>query len=165
MADMTADEIGTLAEAVAAFALARPVGGRGGRALFRATYLGDKYPAVDYLIDVLGEDRQSAGFFFAQVKGTFTPPGAGGRLPVRVDATRYNRMVAIPAPTYLIGVDCGREEAFVVAATEPRPAGVPSVPTAFRLADEAVTIVLADEVLAFWQANRAILQHSRFRDD
>jgi hypothetical protein len=55
MVSMTSDQIGRLAELIAATALTRSVKGRYHRLLFRLTALGDKYPLVDYLVDVVDE--------------------------------------------------------------------------------------------------------------
>src|ERR1700722_16545301 len=116
MAIMTTDQIGRLAEWIAVIALGRSVMGRYVRPLFRATLLGDKYPVVDCLVDVLDATDRSLGFFFAQVKGTVEPPALGGRLGITIAQKRYNALVRIPVPSYLIGVDIRAEAAYLVAA-------------------------------------------------
>src|SRR5689334_20765389 len=134
MAFQTSDQIGRFAELIAETDLSRPVRGRYRRPLFRAVRLGEKYPIVDFLVDILGPDDLALGFFFAQVKGTTLLP-TGARLAVDVDAERYNRLVRIPAPTYLLGVDVSAEETYLIAAHRPRAAGVSSITRAFRLRD------------------------------
>jgi len=138
--------------------------GRYRRPLFRATPLGDKYPTVDFLVDVLGSQDVSLGFFFVQVKGT-AGPAAGGRLPVQVSRDRFNLLARLPAPSYLIGVNVSAELSYVVAAHKPTKVHVSSVPKAYCLSDDAVRIVLYKEVLAFWKANRPMLQQTKFKDD
>jgi hypothetical protein len=160
----TSDQIGRYAEVLAEKDLSRPVKGRYGRPLFRATPLVDKYPTVDFIVDALGADDYSLGFFFVQVKGTAEGATSRNRLQVRVPVDRFNQLVRIPAPTYLIGVDVGTESTYLVAAHRRRTAPVSSMTTAYRLADEGVIIDLYKEVVAFWKSNRPILQQTRFKD-
>ncbi len=164
MAPLTSDQVGRLAELVAATDLSRPVRHPYRRPLFRATFLGDKYPAVDFLVDVLGAADVSLGFFFVQVKGTVEGGAAGARLAVDVALDRFNALVRIPAPTYLVGVDVIAEVAYLVAAYRPRNARVSSMTRAYSLRDDSVKIEVFREVLAFWKANRPILQQTRFQD-
>jgi hypothetical protein len=164
MAVLTNDQAGRLAELIAATDLSRPVKGRVRRPLFRATFLGDKYPIVDILIDVLGRNDTSLGFFFAQVKGSTAVTAAHARLPVGVKLDRFNQLARIPAPTYLIGVDLPAETAYLVAAHRPRKVGVSTITKVFCLRDDAVRIELHKEVLAFWAANKPVLQLTRFHD-
>lgn len=164
MSFTTSDQIGTFAELLARTDLSRPVIGRYRRPLFRAVPLGDKYPVVDLIVDVLGPDDVAQGFFFAQVKGTAQPQRSDNRLPIAVDLEAYNRLVRVAAPTYLIGVDVLTETSYVVAAYRSRTVTVASMTRAFRLGDPPVRIALYREVHAYWRANKAILQRTRFKD-
>jgi hypothetical protein len=159
----TNDQIGRLAELIAATDLSRAVKGRYRRPLFRATPLGDKYPTVDFLVDVLGPREESLAFFFVQVKGTASAP-ASGRLPVDVSQDRFNRLVRLPVPTYLIGVDVIAETAYLVAAHRRRRDPVASITRDYALRTDAVRIQLYEEVLAFWKVARPVLQPTRFHD-
>jgi hypothetical protein len=96
MSFLTGDQIGSFAELLAMTDLSRPVVGRYRRPLFRATSLGAKYPAVDFLIDVLDANDNSQGFFFAQVKGTSKNLAADARLAVHVELESFNRLVQVP---------------------------------------------------------------------
>jgi hypothetical protein len=164
MAVLTNEQIGRLVELVAAKDLSRPIGGQYRRPLFRATLLGDKYPTVDFLVDVLGRNDISLGFFIVQVKGTVTGLSTGARLSVAVSRDRFNLLVRLPAPTYLIGVDVIAETSYLVAAHKPRKTQVSSITKAYSLRDHAVKIKLYKEVLAFWKANKPILQQTQFKD-
>jgi hypothetical protein len=164
MPPLTPDQIGRLAELVAATDLSRPVMGRYHRPLFRATWLGDKYPAVDFLVDVLGRKDTSLGFFFAQVKGTAPARAQAARLSIDVPRERFNQLVRLPVPTYLIGVDVNAEVSYLVAAHRSRRARVSGMTKAYCLRDDAVKIGLYREVLGFWQANKATLQRTGFKD-
>lgn len=161
---MTSNQIGELAELFAAIDLTRPVGGRYQRPLFRATSLGGKYPTVDFLVDVVDEKDMAIAFFFAQVKGTGVARPSDARLPVEVTRDRYNALVRLPAPTFLIGVDIHAEESFLVAAHRARRAKVSSIAKAYGLRDDAVRIRPYEEVLSYWDANRPALQRTQFKD-
>jgi hypothetical protein len=163
MAFLTNDQTGRLAELIAANDLSRPVRGRYQRPLFRATALGDKYPTVDFIVDLLDRDDLSLGFFFVQVKGTRSAP-SGARLSIEVPLDRFNRLVRIPAPTYLIGVDVFTETSYLQTAHRPRRAALSSITKAYPLRNEAVKIELYREVVAFWRANRSNLHNTRFHD-
>ena len=168
----TSDQIGRLAEVLATAEFSRAVGGPFGRPLFRVTSLGDKYPAADFLVDVLDAKDFALGYFFVQVKGTATERRAFPRLPVSVSADRFNRLVRLPAPTYLVGVNVPVEGAvdleggvsFLVGANRPRKSGVSSITKAYSLRQDAVMIQLYREVLDFWQVFRPALQRTRFTD-
>src|SRR5436309_5880513 len=83
---------------------------------------------------------------------------ADARLPIAVDLARYNRLVRIPAPTYIIGVDVVAEASYLVAAHRPRRTLVASMATAFRLGDVRGKIELYREVMLFWRAHKAVLR-------
>ncbi len=162
---MTTDHIGRLSELIAAADLSRPVRGRFHRPLFRATPLGDKYPTVDFLVDLLDRSDESLGFFFVQIKGTLGPGSSNRRLAIEVPIARFNRLARIPAPTYLIGVDLVQERSYLVSANRTRTSGVFSITKSYCLGEQSVKMDLYKEVLTFWNANRVVLTQSRFRDD
>ena len=121
---LTTDQIGDLGELLAAIALSRPVLGRYKRPLFKPTHLGGKYPAADFLVDVLTSDHHFAGFFFVQVKSTRKAGGPRrSRLPVTVGREKLNPLARLPAPAYLIGVDLTTERSYIVSASPPWRSG------------------------------------------
>jgi hypothetical protein len=161
---LTTEQIGKLAEYIVSTDLSRPVKGGYDRALFKMTHLGDTYPAVDFLVDILGPVAEARGFFFIQVKGTTRTVRPAGRLPVETRTDRFNRMVAIPAPTYLIGVDVHSESSYIVAAYRRRLSRVSSITREYPLRTDAVRTGLYQEVESFWRASRRALRHTRFQD-
>lgn len=161
---MTNDQIGELAERIAAVDLTRPVRGLHERPLFRVAPLGGKYPTVDFLVDIVDDRDASIGFFFAQVKGTASADPLAVRLRVEVYRDRYNALVRLPAPTFLIGVDVAAELSYLVAAHRPRTAKVSTIAKDYCLRDDAVKIRLYEEVLSYWEANRPALQRTQFKD-
>ncbi|HLL81118.1 MAG TPA: DUF4365 domain-containing protein [Longimicrobium sp.] len=158
------EQIGKLAEYIVATDLSRPVKGGGDRVLFRMTHLGDAYPTIDFLVDILGPGSETRGFFFVQVKGTAQQGAPEGRLRVAIRPDRFNQMVAVPAPTYLIGVDVRSENSYIVAAHRRRSSRVSSITREYPLRSDAVRAGLYQEVDSFWRASRHALRHTRFRD-
>ena len=83
------------------------------RPLFRPAFLGDKWPAIDFYVE-LETPLGRRPYFFAQVKST------AGQLSPRathlaVSGRREDvaRLLQIPGPTYLLGVHEPSERVFV----------------------------------------------------
>ena len=112
MAKTLPDQIGRLAEALAIAQFAKFVGAPYNRPLFRAIALGDKYPAADMLVDVIDPRDETTGFFFLQIKGTGTASPTAPRIAIDVSLERFNRLVRLPAPSYLLVVDTVSEQAY-----------------------------------------------------
>jgi hypothetical protein len=129
--------------------------------LFRPRFLGDKYPTFDYIVEVV--DRPSY-FFFVQVKGTTRGYNAKtNRLRVKVAQDDIDRMVAYPAPTYVVGIDVNEiGVGFLLSVNESRD-HVASLTTRFRI-DCSVLEQLRDEVVDFWSSRNMTLTGSRFRE-
>jgi hypothetical protein len=157
---LTTDQTGDLGQLIAAVDLSRPVMGHHQRPLFKPVFLGDKYPAVDLLVDVLAADASSIGFFFVQVKSTAAAWKDSSRLLIDVEKNTYNQFTRLPIPTYLTGVDVPRETSYVVAAYRPRTSRLSSVSKAFGLRDDAVKIGLYKEVIEYLKNHR---KHSSSR--
>jgi hypothetical protein len=126
---------------------------------FRPRFLGDKYPTFDYIVEVV--DRPEY-FFFVQVKGTtlgYTVEEH--RLRVQVTQDDIDRMIAYPAPTYVVGIDVDAiGVGFLLSVNEPRD-NVASLTTRFRI-DCGVLEQLRDEVIDFWSSRNMALTGSRF---
>src|SRR3954452_16798547 len=102
----TRDDIGNRGEAVFRVRVTEPYG-PGGNPLFRPYHLGEKFPTLDFLVELVGLPAGRVGYFFAQVKAT--RQGLSKRPPVclkvRVPQGDINRMLVYPGPTCLIGID------------------------------------------------------------
>jgi len=164
MAKGSQDAIGDLGELIAATALTRPVAGRFNRPLFRVTSLGGKYPRVDFLVDLLSANGSTIGYCFAQVKATSVESNAGDRLPIAIPAKKYNDLVNLPLPTYVIGVDTRSERSYLIAAQRTRRTQISSMPRTYDLSEDAIRIELYKEVRKFWDSARRIPHQSRFTD-
>jgi hypothetical protein len=128
---------------------------------FRPRFLGDKYPTFDYIVEVVDNP---AYFFFVQVKATTQGYTAQEhRLKIQVDQEDIDRMVACPAPAYVVGMDVTTAgQGFLLSVNEPRD-HVASLTTRFRI-DCALLAQLRDEVIAFWSSRNMVLAGSRFRE-
>lgn len=128
---------------------------------FRPRFLGDKHPTFDYIVEVVDRPEH---FFFVQVKGTLLGyTKEEGRLRVQVDQIDVDRMVACPAPTYVVGVDASAiGVGFLLSVNEPR-GRVASLTTQHRI-DCRVLERLRDEVVGFWASRNMTLSGSSFRE-
>ncbi len=127
---------------------------------FRPRFLGDKYPTFDYIVELVDHPEY---FFFGQVKGTtqgYTKDPV--RLKVQVSQEDIDRMVAIPAPTYIVGIDVEGGDGFLLSVNEPR-GHVASLTTQFRIGCDVLR-ELRDEVRDFWASRDMALTGSRFRE-
>lgn len=128
---------------------------------FRPRFLGDKYPTFDFIVEVVDNP---AYFFVAQVKATakgYTKEE--NRLLVQLGQTDVDRMVACPAPTYLIGIDVNQiGVGYLLSINEPR-AHIASLTTKFKI-DCSVLKTLRDEVTEYWKSREMVLKGSRFQE-
>lgn len=156
---MTADDIGERGQLVCWRLLGMPCGRPD--PFFRPRLLGDKYPTFDFIVEVA--DRPEY-YFFVQVKATTLGYTADPRrLRVKLDQEDVDRMVACPAPAYLVGVDLTAEDtAYLLSVNEPR-ANVASLTVRFPLTC-ALLADLRDEVVTFWSARDMVLRGSRFTE-
>jgi hypothetical protein len=128
---------------------------------FRPRFLGDKFPTFDYIVEVVDHP---AYYFFGQVKGTMQGYTARGhRLRVQVRRDDIDRMVAFPAPTYVVRIDVNEiGVGFLLSVNEPRE-NVASLTTRFRI-DRGVLEQLRDEVVSYWSSRDMTLTGSLFRE-
>jgi Domain of unknown function (DUF4365) len=153
--------IGDFGELLAATFLSRPVRGKYRRPLFKPTHLGEKYPVVDFIVDVLDPTENSIGFFFVQVKSTSAACALSRTLRLDVELEKYNKLAAIPVPTFLIGVDTQNESAFMIAAPKAVLRTFSSITKKHDLADDDVRVGLYKEVAEYWRKNRSHLIKAR----
>jgi hypothetical protein len=128
---------------------------------FRPRFLGEKFPTFDCIVELADHP---AYYFFVQVKATsqgYTRDPI--RLKIQVSQEDVDRMVACPAPTYVVGVDATTKGlGFLLSVNEPRPQ-VAGLTREFRI--ECATLKgLYDEVYTYWSARDMTLPGSRFRE-
>ena len=101
---------------------------------------------LDFLVEIDTDDPLSTQLFVVQVT-----------------QDDIDRMVAYPAPTYVVGIDVNAiGVGFLLSANEPRE-HVASLTTRFRI-DCGVLEQLRDEVIDFWSSRNMTLTGSRFRE-
>lgn len=153
--------IGERGESIVVTRLTRLV--RNGRPLFRPQFLGEKFPTIDLLVELVDAPTGLRPFFLAQVKATTLGyTRRERRLRIRVPETGMAGLVAYPAPTYVLGIDEPGELAYIAAAVAGGVRSLTSLPTTYSLSEEAILRELYDEVLGFWQANALTFAVSRF---
>ncbi|MCU0704256.1 MAG: hypothetical protein MUF18_09805 [Fimbriiglobus sp.] len=116
-----ADVIGKRGEATVQRQLLSFFGGS--RPLFAPTFLGEKFPTFDLLVQLF-EPQTTDAFFFAQVKATRRGVRPRSRtLPIDLDHARVTSALRFRVPSYLLSVD-DLAEVVYVTAIDRRLAGV-----------------------------------------
>jgi hypothetical protein len=159
----TSDYIGGRGEAIAFARLARVCRTDADLPYFWPHYLGEKCETFDFLVELVDAGERTP-FFFVQVKTTHkeltksqTPP----RLRIEVSERDVRRMVAYPAPTYVVGVHAEEERAFIVSVHGGMTEAIPSITTAHELTCETLRR-LWEEVRAFWEGREMSRSGSSF---
>lgn len=164
MTGITNEQIGRLAQLIAATDFSLEVGAPFNRPLFRAVALGDKYPVADLLVDTLDASDRPTGFFLVQVKGTRATQPHAPRLPIDVPLERFNQLVRLPLPAYLVAVDVALGRSFLVGASRRRKRAVASVAKEFPLRQDSVKIALYRELMGYWATREGPRHTSEFHD-
>jgi hypothetical protein len=157
------DFIGGRGEAIAFARLVRVCRTDADLPYFWPHYLGEKCETFDFLVELVDADERTP-FFFVQVKATrkeFTKTQKPPRLRVEVSQKDVRRMVAYPAPTYVVGVHEVEERAFIISVHGTMAEAIPSITTAHELTCETLQR-LWDEVRAFWQGREMARSASAF---
>lgn len=130
--------------------------------LFRPQFLGDKWPTVDFYVELVGAGNLTP-YFFAQIKTTRRGYTTGGRLKVGISSRDLKRMNSYPAPTYLIGIDEVDEIGYIVSADGEWLLDSSSLATEYPI-NETNQDLLWHEVLQFWVKAKMPLGPSVFKD-
>ncbi len=145
-----ADAIGDRGESI--FKLAITDYSQFAKPIFRAVFLAEKWPVVDFVVELVGP-KKTTPVFFVQVKAT-TKPFMAPRFHVTLPAEKRRQLAKVPGPTYLVGVHEPSKRAFIRAVDNSSKKGM----TTIRLANELTPNnlkVLFDEVRDFWDRNSA----------
>jgi len=146
------DVIGGRGEAIAFARLARVCRSDADLPYFWPHYLGEKCETFDFLVELVDAGEKTP-FFFVQVKTTrkeLTKAQVPPRLRVEVADKDIRRMVAYPAPTYVVGVHESEERAFIISIHGAMAEAISSITTAHELTCDTLQR-LWEEVRAFWQ--------------
>jgi hypothetical protein len=129
------------------------------RPLFRPAFFSDRWPAVDYVVELTGVKGMTP-VLFVQVKST-QEPIANNRIPVSLPPKKKKALARIPGPTYVVGVQEPTRRTFIRAVFEVEGPGVYDIPVTHELTPANLRI-LYDEVRAFWRTHNRKPQQSQF---
>ena len=132
--------------------------------IFRPQFLGDKWPTADFLVELTGDTLTTLPYFFVQVKTTRLGYDVQGRLRIQVTATEMQKLNALPAPTYVIGIDDIMEQGYIICAKRTHVGSINGLTTAYPL-NERNQNVLWSEVLDFWEQLGTLHFDSHFVDE
>jgi hypothetical protein len=128
--------------------------------LFRPAHLGEKWPAIDYLVELTSIPGRRL-YFFAQVKSTTIAPSSRS-LRISTKKKDIERLLQIPGPTYLLGVHEPSERIFVRSVHIGTPArAITSIPLHYELTAGNLK-QLHGEVSSFWPTGHHKPTVSRF---
>ncbi|MFN8492155.1 MAG: hypothetical protein U0350_31440 [Caldilineaceae bacterium] len=157
------DAVGQRGEAIFYVALTRLYGRS--NPLFRPQFLGDKWPTVDYIVELNHASSLAlTPYFFVQVRATrrgYTQRNK--RLKVKIGKAEVRKLAMLPAPTYIIGIDEIAETGYIIAANRSVDRGLTSISTAFPINQECQDW-LWQEVTDFWTNVGQLNLNSRFTD-
>ncbi len=117
--------------------------------LLNPEFLGDKYPSVDFIVELAKCDKTKA-FFFASVRSTregYTV--RDNNLLVKYRKDDLDELKKIPVPTYLIGIDEKDENGFIISAQDTNSDNISSFPTLYPINEQNIEI-LWEEVKKYW---------------
>lgn len=130
---------------------------------FRPYFLGEKWPVVDFIVEILGAEA-STPYFFVQVKttrGGYTQKDK--RLKVSVSEDDIRLLASYPAPTYVVGIDEINRNGFLVSVNGENLRSLSSLSTEFAI-NAANRRLLWEEVRDYWASFTGMGLTSRFND-
>jgi hypothetical protein len=119
--------------------------------LFRPGFLGDKWPAIDFYVELLNVAKGSP-YFFAQAKSTGKILSKqSGALRISTKKRDIQRLLRIPGPTYIFGIHEPTQRVFVRSVHRGTPArAMTRIPVRYELNSENLKL-LHNEVRAYWR--------------
>lgn len=148
------NDIGSRGESIFGMLISRYVDPYG--SLFKPVFLGDKYPTVDFHIDLLNYTDKK-GFFFASIKTTTQGYSADKtKLKIHVSKEELRELSKFPIPVYLFGIDAMEEKGYFICANDINTnSNLNGLPHKYPI-DKPHVIALWEEVKQFWDTNRSI---------
>jgi hypothetical protein len=120
--------------------------------LFRPAFLGEKFPSIDFYVE-LRDVRNFSPYFFGQVKSTVSDLTTTS---LRISSKRrdISRLLKIPGPTYIFGVHEPTQTVFVKAVHTGVPIRAITRISRHNRLTPAKLRALYEEVRQFWRTNR-----------
>jgi hypothetical protein len=119
------------------------------RPLFRAGFLGDKWPGIDYYVELVDVPGKTP-IFFAQIKSTANKLSANS-ISINLPLEKSKSLFKIPGPTYVVGVHEPTRRVFIRSVHLPPKKGIYTIPLKYELTPKNLK-VLYDEVVMFWNS-------------
>ncbi|MCP4698543.1 MAG: DUF4365 domain-containing protein [Gammaproteobacteria bacterium] len=132
--------------------------------IFRPQFLGDKWPNVDFVVELTNYSGSLVPYFFVQVKSTregYTKKEK--RLKVQVEGKYIRALASYPAPAYIAGIDEKLEKGYIVSTNGESLKTVSSIPTSNPIS-ETTQDILWNEVKEFWENSTLHKISSHFSD-
>lgn len=159
--EYTTNELGQRGEALFYVLITRTFGRP--KPIFRPQFLGDKWPTVDFIVELVDAGRMTP-YFFAQVKTTRNGyTSTTNRLKVKVSREDMLKLASYPAPTYIIGIDEIKEDGYIISANGEWLNGMSSLATPYPI-NRKTQDLLYEEVNRFWTGARGTRRRSKFID-
>lgn len=121
--------------------------------LFRPGFLGDKWPAIDFYIELTTIPGKRP-YFFGQVKTTTSQLAPESKtLGISTKKEDIEHLLAIPGPTYIFGVHEPTKKVYIRSVHWGVPIkAITSIPLAYELRSQALQ-TLHHEVCNYWEGS------------
>ena len=122
------------------------------------TFLGDKFPTVDFYVHLLNYNTKKA-FFFASVKTTTLGYTANNtKLRITVNKAELAELIKYSVPIYLFGIDENEENGYFVCANHlDTTKNLNGISTRFPMNSINIDL-LWKEVANYWNNNKEIMK-------
>jgi hypothetical protein len=143
------DKIGKRGENIFSAIISRYVSSRG--FLFAPSFMGDKFPAVDFYVGLLNYESKSC-FFLALIKCTGSGYNAdGSKLKINVGIKEIEQLKKFGVPVYLFGINERDETGYFICANNlDNSINLNGIPTKYPV-DGITSQQLWQEVAEYWE--------------
>lgn len=145
------NKIGKRGESIFATIISRNISSKG--FLFDPTFLGDKFPTVDFHVGLL--EYPFKGFFYASVKTTTLGYFPGGeRLRITIDKDEIEQLCKFVLPVYIFGIDEVHEKGYLISGNNwDKSMNINGILTKYPV-DSVNIELLWKEVANYWDNSR-----------
>ncbi|MEI6122705.1 MAG: DUF4365 domain-containing protein [Bacteroidota bacterium] len=130
--------------------------------LFKPSFLGEKWPTIDFYVELINTQNNLPFFCLFQIKSTsknYTKKAH--KLKVHFSLNDLQRLSAFHAPTYIVGIDESNKLGYFLSANNTFNSPINNLPTTFPL-DVNNLLLLWQEVIAFWSNSHISTFKSQF---
>lgn len=120
-------------------------------------FLGDKYPVIDFIVDLNNYDKSKA-FFFVSVRATRMGYTKNEKnLKVSFNKKDMDRLKKIPVPTYIAGIEEKEVKGYIMSLQNINSDNISSFSTKYPINDENIEI-LWNEITEYWNKSNELTQ-------